>query len=109
MLNLIAENNALRLLLLLLLFAGVAAVVFFVAQGFGARQLSRGRLVDATAAGGGAPLLGSLRAERAESAWLKLVNSIEKRGLSLVDEPSDSLAQLEGADHAGNSRSAATA
>jgi tight adherence protein C len=85
MLDLIAENNALRLLLLLLLFAAVAAVVFFVAQGFGARQLSRQRLVDAAASGGGTPLLGSLRSERTESAWLKLVNSIEKRGLSLVD------------------------
>ncbi|HEX5237996.1 MAG TPA: type II secretion system F family protein [Sphingomicrobium sp.] len=85
MLDLIAENNALRLLLLLLLFAAVAAVVFFVAQGFGARQLSRQRLVDATLPAGGTPLLGSLRGERAESAWLKLVNSIEKRGLSLVD------------------------
>jgi tight adherence protein C len=29
--------------------------------------------------------LGSLRAERIESAWLRLVNSIEKSGLSLVD------------------------
>ena len=85
MLDLIAENIALRLLLLLLLFAAVAAVVFFVAQGFGARQLSRQRLVDAAASGGGTPLLGSLRSERTESAWLKLVNSIEKRGLSLVD------------------------
>jgi tight adherence protein C len=85
MLDLIAENSALRLLLLLLLFSAVAAVVFFVAQGFGARQLSRQRLVDAAASGGGTPLLGSLRSERTESAWLKLVNSIEKRGLSLVD------------------------
>lgn len=93
MLDLIAENNALRLLLLLLLFAAVAAVVFFFAQGFGARQLSRQRLVDATAPAGGTPLLGSLRAERAESAWLKLVNSIEKRGLSLVDSKDLALRQ----------------
>lgn len=85
MLDLIAQNDALRLLLLLLLFAAVAAVAFFAAQGFAARQLSRQRLVDATASSGGTQLHGSLRAERAESAWLKLVNSIEKRGLSLVD------------------------
>jgi tight adherence protein C len=37
--------------------------------------------------------LGSLRAERIESAWLKLVNSIEKRGLSLVDTRDASLRQ----------------
>ena len=30
-------------------------------------------------------LAGSLRSDRAESAWLKLVNAIEKAGLSLVD------------------------
>jgi tight adherence protein C len=36
-------------------------------------------------------MLGSLRAERVESAWLKLVNSIEKAGLSLVDSKDDAL------------------
>jgi len=33
----------------------------------------------------------SLRSERAESAWLKLVNGIEKTGLSLVDTKDDSM------------------
>ena len=36
---------------------------------------------------------GSLRAERVESAWLKLVNSIESRGLSLVDTKDAALRQ----------------
>jgi tight adherence protein C len=85
MLNLVAENNALRVLLLLLLFAGVAAAVFFVGQGLAARQLSRRRLVGGTPSGGVIETTGSLRNERVESAWLKLVNSIEKGGLSLVD------------------------
>lgn len=93
MLDLIAENSALRLLLLLLLFAAVAAVVFFVAQSLAARQLSRQRLVDGTATGGATPLHGSLRGERAESAWLKLVNTIEQRGLSLVDTKDQALRQ----------------
>jgi tight adherence protein C len=38
-------------------------------------------------------MLGSLRAERIESAWLKLVNSIERRGLSLVDTKDAALRQ----------------
>ena len=85
MLELVAENSALRMLLLLLLFAVVAVVAFFVAQGFAARDLSRRRLAEGTGTGAGAAAMGSLRTERVESAWLKLVNSIESRGLSLVD------------------------
>jgi tight adherence protein C len=93
MLNLVAENSALRVLLLLLLFASVAAAVFFVAQGVTARQISRRRLTQGTVPGAGSAVLGSLRAERVESAWLKLVNSIEKSGLSLVDTKDAALRQ----------------
>jgi tight adherence protein C len=35
--------------------------------------------------------MGSLRTDKVESAWLKLVNSIEKAGLSLVDSKDDAL------------------
>jgi tight adherence protein C len=93
MLNLVAENGALRMLLLLLMFAGVAAVVFFVGQGLAARQLSRRRLVEGTPSGGSGQTLGSLRTARVESAWLKLVNAIEKGGLSLVDTKDAALRQ----------------
>jgi len=94
MLDLIAENPVLRLLLLALLFASVAVVAYFVAQVINARQLTRRRLFeDGPRAGGGTPLAGSLRSERAESAWLKLVNSIEKSGLSLVDSKDEALRQ----------------
>jgi tight adherence protein C len=41
----------------------------------------------------GAPTLSSLRSERIESAWLKLVNTIESRGLSLVDTKDVALRQ----------------
>jgi tight adherence protein C len=41
----------------------------------------------------GTPTLGSLRTERVESAWLKLVNTIEQRGLSLVDTKDVALRQ----------------
>ena len=37
--------------------------------------------------------MGSLRTERVESAWLKLVNSIETSGLSLVDTKDEALRQ----------------
>jgi tight adherence protein C len=93
MLNLVAENSALRVLLLLLLFASVAAAVFFVALGVAAGQFSRRRLMQGTVPGEGTAVLGSLRAERVESAWLKLVNSIEKGGLSLVDTKDAALRQ----------------
>jgi tight adherence protein C len=39
----------------------------------------------------GTQTLASLRTDRVESAWLKLVNSIERRGLSLVDTKDESL------------------
>lgn len=94
MLDLIAENTALRLLLLALLFAGVAATVYFSTQAIVARQITRRRLLEsAPSVTGGAPTMGSLRTDRVESAWLKLVNSIEKSGLSLVDTKDEALRQ----------------
>ena len=92
MVDLIAENTIVRLLLLLLLFAVVAAASYFTAEAVVARRLTRRRLLEgASPAAGGAPIMGSLRAERVESAWLKLVNSVEKSGLSLVDSKDEAL------------------
>src|SRR5438067_5023836 len=93
MIELFAQNGALRLLLLVLLFALVAVSVYFAMQGAGARQLARRRLLETGPRGTGAVSLGSLRAARVESAWLKLVNSIEARGLSLVDTKDAALRQ----------------
>ena len=92
MLELIADNNVLRLVLLTLLFAGIAAVAFFGAQAFGSRQQMRRRLAqDGAPSTAATQSIGSLRTERAENAWLKLVNSIEKSGLSLSDTKGDTL------------------
>jgi tight adherence protein C len=91
MLELLATNQLLRTLLLLLLFAMVAAAAYLTAQGISVRQATRRRLVEATPPGGAVVTMGSLRSERIESAWLKLVNSIERRGLSLVDTRDASL------------------
>ena len=85
MLDLVAENTTLRLLLLLLLFSLVAVTGYFIAQAVTVRQAARQRLFEGTGGAAAGQTLGSLRAERVESAWLKLVNSLEKRGLSLVD------------------------
>lgn len=94
MLQLIADNLVLRLLLLALLFAVVAAVVYFAAQVISVRQVARRRLLEAgPRVVGGTPTMGSLRTEKTESAWLKLVNSIEKSGLSLVDSKNEAVRQ----------------
>jgi len=92
MLDLIAENNLLRILLLGLLFAAVAAIAYFTAQMVAARQATRRRLLEeGPRVSGGTQAMGSLRTDRVESAWLKLVNSIEKSGLSLVDSKDEAL------------------
>jgi tight adherence protein C len=92
MLDLLAENSIVRQLLLLLLFAVVAAASYFMVQAAVARQLTRRRLLEeGPRVTSGVPIMGSLRAERVESAWLKLVNSVEKSGLSLVDSKDEAL------------------
>lgn len=87
---LLAEYPLLRLGLLLGLFALVVAGAYFVTSAIGARQMSRRRLVDGTDSGH--QVVGaSLRSQAAEGAWLRLVNGIERTGLSLVDTRDDSL------------------
>jgi tight adherence protein C len=93
MLELVAENAVLRVLLLVLLFAAVAVGIYFGSQAITARQFVRRRLYEAAPSAPGGATLGTLRAERTESAWLKLVNSIERRGLSLVDTKDATLRQ----------------
>src|SRR5690349_12915817 len=94
MFELIADNSVLRLVLLIGLFGIVVALSFFGATAITARTESRRRLVeDMPGAPAHAMASGSLRAERAEGAWLALVNTIEKTGLSLVDTRSEALRQ----------------
>ena len=83
---LITEYPLLRLALLVGLFALVAAGSYFLTTALAARQESLRRLVDGRQGSGGQPVVGaSLRSQQTENAWLKLVNGIEKAGLSLVD------------------------
>ena len=92
MLDLIAQNMVIRLIFLGFLFAVVVTGAFYATQMITARQLTRRRLTEqGVVAGGGHQTVGSLRMERVESAWLNLVNSVEKAGLSLVDSKDEAL------------------
>ncbi|HVL79028.1 MAG TPA: type II secretion system F family protein [Sphingomicrobium sp.] len=94
MMTLIAENPLLRFLLLATLFALVAVGAYFATAAIAARQSARRRLAgDAGAYSGASVHPGSLRSEQAEGAWLKLVNAIEKSGLSLVDTKDQAVRQ----------------
>lgn len=92
MIQLISDNVLLRITLLIALFVLVAAGTFVVASAVTNRQLARRRLAISAADRNAAdPLAGSLRGESAESAWMKLVNAIEKSGLSLTDTKAEAL------------------
>lgn len=85
MLELLAANALLRSILLGALFALVAALGYIFFQSLAARGEARKRLLETSPQPNGQELRSSLRTESAESTWLKLVNSIEAKGLSLVD------------------------
>jgi tight adherence protein C len=93
MLDLLAENTLARMSLLLLLFIVVAAISFAVVNMAAARTQARGRLGAETGQGAGVIPTGSLRSSAGESAWAKLVDAIEKSGLSLVDTRDQRLRQ----------------
>jgi tight adherence protein C len=93
MLDLIAQSPGLRLALLVLLFALVVATAYFATQSVTVRQLARKRLLEGAPGVAGGSAMGSLRNEQVESTWLKLVNSIERRGITLVDTKDAALRQ----------------
>ena len=85
MLTLISDYPMLRFALLAVLFGLVAVGTYSAAMSAATRQLARRRL-EVNPHVHEEPLhIGSLRSDKIESAWLKLVNRIEKAGLSLVD------------------------
>jgi tight adherence protein C len=85
MIDVVAESPQLRLILLVLLFVLVVTSAFFIAEAINARQLVRRRIADGTMVESGHQVMGSLRTIQVEGMWLKLVNSIEQKGISLVD------------------------
>jgi tight adherence protein C len=93
MLELVAQSPGLRLALLLLLFAAVVVPVYFVSQTVTVRHATRRRLLEGASADQATTALASIRNERVESTWLKLVNSIEQTGINLVDTKDAALRQ----------------
>lgn len=90
--TLLSDFPLLRLAFLGALFALIAGGGYFLVTIVSARQVSRRRLAEEGQGYGGQPMVGaSLRTQHAESAWLKLVNGIEKAGLSLVDTKDESV------------------
>jgi len=92
MFDLILENTIARIALLSLLFIAVAFVSYAMVVFLEQRRATRRRLVSETVSGSDnsfAP--GSLRAHASEGAWMKLVNAIEKSGLSLIDTKDQAL------------------
>lgn len=94
MTELIAQNGLLKLALLAGLFALVAAATFVIASALTTRQLTRQRLAGDRASDGAlSEVAGSLRQRDNSGAWIRLVNAIEKSGLSLVDTKDHQLRQ----------------
>ena len=77
MIELLADNPALKYLLLVSLFALVSALVYFGSLSVTSRQMTRQRLTQAAGSSEQNSAIGSLRSDRVQSAWLKLVNGIE--------------------------------
>ena len=91
MAELIASNALLKAVLLLALFTLVAGATYVGARSVEARQLTRRRLLASPEADEHAVFATSLRAEQTNNAWVRLVNRIEKSGLSLVDTKDEAL------------------
>jgi tight adherence protein C len=92
MAELIAANPALKFALLTALFVLVAGFAYAGAGYLDARRSTRKRLLSGGLATEESALLTtSLRSENASTAWLTLVNNIEKAGLSLADTKDEAL------------------
>ena len=91
MIELLADNPALKYLLLVSLFAMVSALAYFTSLSIASRQVTKHRLTQAAGTAEPSSAIGPLRSDRVQSAWLKLVNRIEKAGLSLVDTKDESV------------------
>jgi tight adherence protein C len=90
----LALTDQLRPVILVLLFVGIVALVFGLTEAFMRNARVRSRLDLVGDAGNGSSGGGqSLRAERNDGEWKKLVDRIEKMGISLADSNNDRLRQ----------------
>ncbi|WP_205479705.1 type II secretion system F family protein [Sphingomonas arenae] len=93
MLDLLADNEIARLSLLALLFMAVAGLAFMAVNLVFTRSQTRQRLEAEGPAIGETYRAASLRNSASESAWAKLVDAVEKSGLSLTDSKDQQLRQ----------------
>jgi tight adherence protein C len=91
MAELIASNSLLKAAILIALFVLVAGATYAMARTVEARQLTRRRLLAEPDVETTSAIATSLRAERTNNAWVKLVDGIEQAGLSLVDTKDEAL------------------
>jgi tight adherence protein C len=91
MAELIASNALLKAAILAALFVLVTGASYVMAKTLEARQLIRRRLLAQQEIDEPAILATSLRADQTNNAWVKLVDRIERTGLSLVDTKDDAL------------------
>jgi len=92
MAELIATTPLLKLAVLAALFVLVAGAAYMATGMVSARQVARQRLLaSGTPIDDSMRLVPTLRNDQTNVAWLRLVNQIEKSGLSLVDTKDESL------------------
>ena len=92
MIQTILENTAARITLLAILFIAVAFLTYALVLFIEERSAARRRLVGELPSGNETGMTpGSLRAQASEGAWMKLVNAIEKTGVSLIDTKDEAL------------------
>lgn len=88
----LALISQLRPVLLVLLFIGIVAIVYGVSEMIVRNARVRSRLDIVSDAGGTAQGGGqSLRSERSDGEWKRVIDRIEKLGISLVDTKNESL------------------
>ena len=92
MIEFATSNWILRGLILVVIFGGVAAVVFF-ASSFASRRMRVSRELAALSGDAGSPSNETLTRQRTEGAWAKMVKRIENAGLSLSDTAESDIAK----------------
>lgn len=93
MIELVAQNLALRLPLLLAIFGLVVLAVLGVTSVFSRRMAVRSQLETLGPSRQLAPSTRSLRTEEVDGAWARLAAAVEAAGLNLTDTKSDRLAE----------------
>lgn len=93
MFELIAQNDALRILILLILFAAVAMGSVAAINGLNRRAAIRSEVARLSSGQQGAAPRTGLRAEMVESGWARIARAIEEAGLNLGDTNQERLSQ----------------